>query len=206
MDWKLYLTEFEKKFTKRKIVCHLFQYRVVWEFTGLQETVNSAEFVAFMELATHAKINTQFQQDIFYKISKLREAFSGSCQIVTSYLTKWVAPEDEKKAAFFNWLRSYYAEIVRFISDPLITYIFYNLIHKNRVINNKEVDPEDLFLYQYRDFQVSLMRYEREILRKLKTQSTADAEFFNEFTVLVNDAKQELAILKRTIFKGIGEQ
>jgi hypothetical protein len=184
MDWKLYLTEFEKKFTKRKIVCHLFQYRVVWEFTGLQETVNSAEFVAFMEW----------------------EAFSGSCQIVTSYLTKWVAPEDEKKAAFFNWLRSYYAEIVRFVSDPLITYIFYNLIHKNRVINNKEVDPEDLFLYQYRDFQVSLMRYEREILRKLKTQSTADAEFFNEFTVLVNDAKQELAILKRTIFKGIGEQ
>jgi hypothetical protein len=172
----------------------------------MKEIVNIDEFILFMEKAVHTEINSALRKDIREKMYKIREAFEGSSKLAWRWILETDDNEEVITKNYEQYLLQVYSNYITFISDSFITYIFYNLIHKNRVINNRAVDVDDMYLYQFRDFQIKLMKIEREYLRQLKNKDDKYQKLFDEFVEVITDAKYELSVLHKNIFKEKGEQ
>lgn len=193
MNFEVLREQFIKLRTKRKIESRIYQYKIVWFFEGFEKLVNYVEFTKFMSQNIKVDINGVMQNEIEARIIQLREIFKISNNAVCKMLLEI---GDDIADLYHDYLQKFYTLITDFIGEEVIKYVFYNLIHKNYVIHNKEIDPVDMYEYKLAKLQVKILKSEKEVARALKKFNIEFEDIFLQYSDVIQK-HEDIVITKR---------
>lgn len=198
MNYENILNEFINFRTKDKIESKHYQYNVIWNYTGLKEVTNIEEFLIYMKKAFSVEVNGLLGREIRRKIIEIRNIFNDSNIVATKIISEI---DDQNFKTYEHYLSSVYLNQIEFVSNTLISYIIYNIIHKNHYIDGNEIDPEDMYDFKFNELNLKFLKMECELARKLKKSKPENEDIFISIKKSIDNYKNSLFLLKKQIFK-----